>query len=83
MSEKVKLFHQKLEQLIEDVIAPMGRYQYALLFILCFNNAITAIANVVTTFYSYQPDFFCGVCRGVDNLNEIKIFKRNPLFPEP
>lgn len=61
MSEKVNNFHQKLPQLIEDVIAPMGRFQYAVVFILCFNNTITAIANVVTTFYSFQPDFFCGV----------------------
>lgn len=63
MSEKVKIFHQKLPQLIEDVIAPMGRFQYAIVFILCFNNSITAISNVVTTFYSYQPAFVCGVSK--------------------
>lgn len=61
MSENVIRFHQKLPRLIENVIAPMGRFQYAVVFMLCFNNAITAIANVVTAFYSYQPDFVCGV----------------------
>lgn len=69
MSEKVKIFHQRLPQLIQIVIAPMGRFQYAVLFILCFNNAITAIANVITTFYSYQPDFYCGVSNAVQSLS--------------
>lgn len=61
MGDNVKNFYKKLPQLIEQVIAPMGRFQYVVMFMLCFNNAITAISNVVTTFYSYQPDFYCGV----------------------
>lgn len=61
MSEKVKIFYNKLPEIIENVIAPMGRFQYAVVFMLCFNSAIIAIENVVTTFYSFQPDFSCEV----------------------
>lgn len=59
MSEKVTVFYDKLPKLIEDVIAPMGRFQYAIAFILCYNYAIIAILNVVITFYCYQPNFSC------------------------
>lgn len=76
MSEKVKVFHQKLPQLIADVIASMGRFQCAVAFILCFNSAIVAISNVVTTFYSYQPDFHCGVC----NKMNICVLKKTNFF---
>ncbi|XP_037032291.1 solute carrier family 22 member 9-like [Bradysia coprophila] len=59
MSEKVKVFYEKLPKLIDDVIAPMGRFQYAIAFMLCFNSVIVAKETVVTTFYSYQPNFSC------------------------
>ncbi len=61
MGEIVQIFYKKLPQLIEDVVAPMGRFQYFVVFMMCFNNGIIAVQNVVTTIYSYQPDFSCEV----------------------
>lgn len=60
MSE-LSAFYKRLPEIMEKVVTPMGRFQYAVALMLCYNEMIVGLNNVVSSFYTYQPDFHCNV----------------------